>query len=80
MKFSEVKEMTTKELNKKRGDLRRSLFEMKMKNTMGQLNNPLDVRATRKSIAKVLTALKQKTLSEETSNKKSSDKQSSRRK
>lgn len=64
MKFNEVSNLSVKELNKKAQEVRKTLFELKMKNTLGQLNNPLDIRSTRRSLAKVLTALKQKTSKE----------------
>lgn len=59
MEYKEIKDMSLEQLNKKAQELRKNLFEMRMKNTMGQLNNPLEVRTTRKSIAKVFTAIRQ---------------------
>jgi large subunit ribosomal protein L29 len=62
MEYKEIKDMSLEQLNKKAQELKKNLFEMRMKNTMGQLNNPLEVRTTRKSIAKVLTAIRQQAL------------------
>lgn len=61
MKFEDVSGLSLEELRKKGTELRRSLFEMKMKNSLGQLGNPLEIRFTRRDIAKVETAISQKT-------------------
>jgi large subunit ribosomal protein L29 len=60
MKFSDIKDLTVEELRKRYGVSRRDLFDMRMKHSLGQLANPLEIRFLRKSIAKVNTALKQK--------------------
>lgn len=64
MKFKELKDMSKVELTKKANEVKKSLFEMRMKNTLGQLSNPLEIRSTRRSMAKVLTALNQKSTNE----------------
>ena len=60
MKFAEYKDLTVDELRKKSRELSESLFETRMKNQMGQLNNPVMVRQVRRDIARVQTALSQK--------------------
>ena len=60
MKFAEIKDLSTEELNKRVQTLRTELFEMKMKHTMGQLANPLEIRFKRRDIAKLKTAMNQK--------------------
>lgn len=60
MKFDDVSGLSVTELRKKSTDLRRNLFEMKMKNALGQLANPLEIRFTRRDIARVETAIRQK--------------------
>jgi len=60
MKFSDIGGMSVDELKKKNAQLGDELFQLKMKNLMGQLSNPLQIRATRRSIAKIATALNQK--------------------
>lgn len=57
MKYSEIKELSVKELQKKRTVLSQELFEAKMKNTIGQLANPLVIRKLRKDIARLNTAI-----------------------
>lgn len=64
MKFNELKDMSKAELLKKAQETKKSLFETRMKNTLGQLSNPLEIRSTRRSMARVLTALNQKSSNE----------------
>ena len=59
-KFKDIKGLTQDELNKKLRDMREDLFDMKMKNTLGQVANPLKIRAVRRDVARHLTALNQK--------------------
>lgn len=60
MKFEDIKDLTVEELRKRRKQLHEELFEMRMKHSLGQLGNALDIRHKRKSIARVQTALNQK--------------------
>ncbi len=60
MKFADVKDMSATELKKKKATLTSDLFDAKMKNQLGQLGNPLEIRKIRKNLARVNTALVQK--------------------
>jgi len=60
MKFAEIKDLSKEELNKRVQTVKTELFEMKMKQTMGQLANPLEIRFKRRDIAKLKTAINQK--------------------
>lgn len=60
MKFSEVKNLTDKEIRVKIREVRKNLFDARMKNAMGQLTNPLSIREMRRDVARLRTALKQK--------------------
>ena len=60
MKFEEVKELTSLELRKRVVQLRGELFEARMKHTLGQLGNPLEIRVKRKDLARLKTALHMK--------------------
>lgn len=60
MKFKEIRGFSVDELNKKMKELRKELFEARMKNELGQLGNPIDIRKARRKIARVQTALTQK--------------------
>ena len=57
MKFTEIKELTSTELRKRVVQLREELFEARMKHTLGQLGNPIDIRDKRKDLARLKTAL-----------------------
>lgn len=60
MKYEEIKDLSVVELKKKRADLTNELFQAKMKNSIGQLANPLTIRTIRRSIAKINTAIVKK--------------------
>lgn len=57
MKFEDVKNLSAVELHKKIRETKEKMFEAKMKNAMGQLTNPVSIRAMRKDIARLNTAL-----------------------
>lgn len=60
MKYNDVKDLSAAELKKKKATLATDLFDAKMKNTLGQLGNPLEIRKIRKDLARINTALVQK--------------------
>lgn len=51
----ELREKSREELTTIEGDLRRELFELRMKHHTGQLERPSKIRETRRSIARVIT-------------------------
>ncbi len=57
MKFSEIKNLNQKELLKKLSNLRKDLFDSRMKLKMQRLPNPLTIRFLRRDIARVQTAI-----------------------
>ena len=57
MKFTEIKDMSVTELLKKRSGLSEQLFEARMKNSIGQMANPLTIRQLRRDIARINTAI-----------------------
>jgi large subunit ribosomal protein L29 len=57
MKFADLKDLAETELLKKQKALAGDLFELKMKNELGQLGNPLKIRSLRRELARVKTAL-----------------------
>lgn len=57
MKFTEIKDMSLPELKKKRSTLSEQLFEARMKNSIGQLSNPVQIRQLRRDIARINTAI-----------------------
>lgn len=60
MNFKDVKDLTEKELIKKLNTLKKENFELKMKNSLGQLSNPLVIRKGRRDLARIKTALASK--------------------
>lgn len=57
MKFADIEKKSVKELVKQKQDLTAQLFEMKMKNSLGQQANPIQIRAARRNIARLNTAI-----------------------
>jgi len=62
MSFNDVKGMSTVELAKKQKTLTKDIFTAKMKNSLGQLSNPLEIRKMRRELARINTAISQKKL------------------
>ncbi len=57
MKASELRELTTKELQEKAADLKSELFNLRFQLATGQLDNYRRIRAVRKDLARVKTIL-----------------------
>ncbi len=57
MKFADVKELSAVELNKKIRETKEKMFDSKMKNSMGQMTNPVSIRGMRRDIARLKTVL-----------------------
>ena len=60
MEFNDIKELSSADLKKKKTALVKELFDAKIKNSIGQLSNPLTIRTLRRDIAKINTALVRK--------------------
>jgi large subunit ribosomal protein L29 len=60
VKTSELAEMTVSELSHKLAELRRKLLETRFASALNQLKNPLTLRHLRRSVARVLTLIRQK--------------------
>ena len=63
MKVAEIKELTKEELLKKIQTAQQDLDELKFKNSLNQLENPLMIRNLRKDIARMNTIFTEKTVS-----------------
>jgi large subunit ribosomal protein L29 len=63
MKASAIREMGVEELEHKQDELREQLFRLRVQKSIGQLDNALKLRETRRDIARVMTILKQKQVS-----------------
>lgn len=57
MKQSEISKLDLKDLESKVIELKKKLFELKMSSYVSELENPLQVRNTRRIIARLKTAI-----------------------
>ena len=64
MKTSELREMTSAELETKLQDLKEELFNLRFQLAINQLDNPMRISAVKKDIARVQTVIRQNELSE----------------
>ena len=62
MKTSEIKELTTSEIQERLEAEKEQLTRMKLNHSISPLDNPLQLRATRKNIARLATELRQREL------------------
>lgn len=60
MKAQELREMTIDDLEMKGRDLVKELFNLKLRHSTGQLEDPMAIRRTRKDLARVKTILREK--------------------
>lgn len=56
MKYAEISGLAGKDLTKKSNELQTQMFEARMKNSLGQLANPMTIREARRDIARLKTA------------------------
>jgi large subunit ribosomal protein L29 len=59
-KANAMKEMSVDEIQQRVGELREELFNLRFRNSMKQLDNPLKIREGRREIARLLTVLGEK--------------------
>ena len=62
MKIKEIRKLSDEELAKKITDSKKELFELRMKHATGSLDKPSDLRNLRKTVARLLTIQKERTL------------------
>lgn len=60
MKISEIRERTTSDLHAELDRARRHLFDLRAQAVTEKLENPTQLGATKKSIARILTALRER--------------------
>ena len=60
VKASAVRDMTGEEILTRVAELREELFNLRFRNSMKQLDNPLKIREGRREMARLLTVLRQK--------------------
>jgi large subunit ribosomal protein L29 len=64
MKNSEIKELTTQEIVEKLDAERKALTRFRLNHAISPLENPLQIKETRRNIAKLMTELRQRQLTE----------------
>ena len=62
MKISEIKDLTTEEIREKVNAERAALTKLRLNHAVSPLENPMQIRATRKNIARLLTELRKREL------------------
>ena len=60
LKPSAMRDMNVDEIEVRIGELREELFNLRFRNSMKQLDNPLKIREARRELARLLTVLNQK--------------------
>ena len=64
VKGSAIREMTADEVRDRIAEVREELFNLRFRNAMKQLDNPLKIREGRREMARLLTALREKEVAE----------------
>lgn len=60
VKAKAMREMSPAEIRERLQELREELFNMRFRNAMKQLDNPLKIRESRREMARLLTVLREK--------------------
>ena len=60
MKAAELRNMSAADLNKKLGELKEELFNLRFQHAINQLENPGRIETVKRDIARVLTVLAEK--------------------
>ena len=62
MKTNEIRKLSTEEINKKITETKEELFNLRMKQATGSLENPTRIRELRKTVARLKTILREREL------------------
>ena len=60
MKAKEIKTLNVEDLKKKLEELKKDLFMLRMQHATNQLENPMQIAAVKKDIARVKTIIREK--------------------
>jgi large subunit ribosomal protein L29 len=63
VKGQDLKEMTDEELRQKYSDAQDEIVNLRIQKSTGEIEQPLRLRTLRRDIARILTTMKQRTLS-----------------
>ncbi len=59
MKANEVRKMSAAELEKKLGELKKDLFNLRLQHATNQLDNPVKIAEVKRDIARVKTIIRE---------------------
>ena len=59
-KAKDLRDLSSEELTAKAAELKKELFNLRVQQAMGQIENPMRLRILRKDVAKTKTVLKEK--------------------
>ena len=59
MKVSEIRDMSPDERERKLGDLKQELFNLRFQHGIGQLENPQKMKQTKRDIARISTIIRE---------------------
>ena len=62
MKASELREKTQQELNEELRELKSELFKLRFQLATNQLDNPMELKEVKRSIARVITIMREREL------------------
>lgn len=57
--IKQLKDMTTAELQEQLDDAKKEMFNLRVQQVSGQLENPLQIRALRRTVARIKTIMNQ---------------------
>ena len=60
MKTNEIRKLSTEEINKKIAESKEELFNLRMKQATGDLENPGRIKELRKTVARLKTILRER--------------------
>ena len=60
MKPAEMRDLSVDDLKTKEKELAEQMFRLRLQQSVGQLDNPMRIRQTRRDIARLRTVLRQK--------------------
>ena len=60
VKTSTIRDMSIDEITTRVAELREEIFNLRFRNSMKQLDNPLKIRTGRREMARLLTVLREK--------------------
>ena len=64
MKMTDIRKLTTEELNKKLEEIKKELFNLKFSAATGNLEKPHKIKELRHDVAKIKTVIRERELSE----------------